>query len=246
MCYVVVINGEDFVGPKMGSQGKYNMLKIFNPEGKVRQLDFIQQTTELGSTVVGLRNRRMGVMIAHNERRSRLADVQKKIFPIDKRSLFTFSGITNDGLCIVDYLTEKSVSEEVIKGRPTHYLDVFEELLRDAFERTIVDGRRLYGVAGLYLTEYEGIRLVEFNPAGYVREAAGMSIGNRGQSCRTVLEAHSSSYEEMDLEGLVGVGIQALRNAHPEEDFLTADNVEIWVLEEGKGMYSVSAEAFLN
>lgn len=230
----------------MGSQGKYNMFKVFNPEGKVKQLDFIQQTTELGSTVLGLRNSAAGVLIAHNEKRSKLAEVQDKIFVIDKRSLFTFSGITNDGLSIVDHLIDKSVREEVLKGRCTHFLDVFDELLFDAFERTLLDSRRLYGVAGLYLTEYEGIRLVEFNPKGYTKEVRGMSIGNRAQSSRTVLETHCGEYESMGVEGMVAVGIKALRNAHPEEGFLTGSNVEIWVLEQGKEPYAVDAGSFLS
>lgn len=238
---------EGFLDPnKMGSQTKYNMFKIFNPEGKIKQLDFIQQTTELGSTVLGLRNARCGVLIAHNERRSKLADTQRKIFTIDQRSLFTFSGITNDGVCIVDYLIDKSAREEVIKGRSTHFLDVFEDLLRDAFERTVIDGRRLYGVSGLYLTEYDGIRLVEFNPRGYVKEVKGMSIGSRAQSSRTVLEAHCMEYEGMGIDELIGVGIRALENAHPEEGLLTEDNVEIWVLETGREAYAVSAGSFLN
>ncbi|AFN84137.1 20S proteasome subunit alpha [Encephalitozoon romaleae SJ-2008] len=230
----------------MGSQARYNMFKIFNPEGCVKQLDFIQQTTELGNTVVGLRNKKVGILIAHNEKRSRLADAQKKVFSIDKRSLFTFSGITNDGEQIVDYLIDKSIREEIIKGRPTHFLDVFEDLLRDTFERTIVDGRRLYGVSGLYMTEYEGIRLVEFNPKGYAREVNGMSIGCRSQSSRTVLEAYCEKYENMNTEELVRVGIMALKNAHPEDDALTSENVEIWVLEVGKAVHNIDAGVFLN
>ncbi|ADM12655.1 20S proteasome subunit alpha [Encephalitozoon intestinalis ATCC 50506] len=230
----------------MGSQARYNMFKIFNPEGYVKQLDFIQQTTELGNTVVGLRNKGAGVLIAHNEKRSKLADTQKKVFPIDRRSLFTFSGITNDGQQIVDYLIDKSVQEEVIKGRPIHFLDVFEDLLRDTFERTIVDGRRLYGVSGLYMAEYEGIRLVEFNPKGYAKEVSGMSIGSRAQSSRTVLEAYCSEYEKMNVEELVRVGIMALKNAHPEDDALTKENVEIWILEAGKVVYNMDAGMFLN
>lgn len=229
----------------MGSQARYNMFKIFNPEGCVKQLDFIQQTTELGSTVVGLQNKGAGVLIAHNEKRSKLADVQKKVFPVDRRSLFTFSGITNDGLRIVDYLIDKSVKEEVIKGRTTHFLDVFEDLLRDTFERTVIDGRRLYGVSGLYMTEYDGIRLVEFNPKGYAREVSGMSIGSRGQSSRTVLEAYCSEYERMSIEELVKTGIMALKNAHPEDGVLTRENVEIWILEAGKAVYNIDAERFL-
>ena len=229
----------------MGSQARYNMFKIFNPEGCVKQLDFIQQTTELGSTVVGLRNGAAGILIAHNERRSKLADVQRKVFPVDRRSLVTFSGITNDGLQIVDYLIDKSVKEEVIKGRKTHFLEVFEDLLKDTFERTVVDGRRLYGVSGLYMTEYDGIRLVEFNPKGYAREVRGMSIGSRSQSARTVLEAYCSGYEGMSVEELAKTGIMALRNAHPEDGVLTQENVEIWVLEAGKAVYNIDAGQFL-
>ncbi|KHN68932.1 putative proteasome [Ordospora colligata] len=231
----------------MGSQARYNMFKIFSPEGKIKQLDYIQQTTELGSTVMGLRNTRIGIMIAHNEKRSKLAEVQKKVFKIDSKTLFTFSGITNDGMHIVDYLIDENVREDVIKGRKPHFINVFDELLKDTFERTVIDGRRLYGVAGLYMTEYEGkIRLVEFNPQGSAKEVHGMSIGCRCQSSRTVLEAHCGEYEGMGVEELVRIGIMALRNAHPEEDALNAENVEIWVVEVGKETYTADSGMFLN
>jgi 20S proteasome subunit alpha 6 len=230
----------------MGEESYYNNYLIFNPEGKVKQLEYIHRTTELGNTVVGLRNSRYGLLIAHNQKVSELADAQKKIFPIGKTALFTFSGITNDGLCIVDYLIDKVVTEEVIKGRNIHFLDVFRDLCYDACSRTLISQNRLYGVSGLFLTWYDGVRLVEFDPKGIVREVHAMSLGNRRQSCRTVLETECGGFEEMDLDGLIQVGIQALRNAHPEQGELTSGNVEIWVLDGNNESYTVEAEPYLN
>lgn len=224
----------------------YDSFMIFNPEGKVKQLEFIRNTIELGNTVLGLRNGRYGVIIAHNEKVAKLANPQKKIFQINKKTLFTFSGITNDGLNIVKHLIDVSMSEEIIKDRDIHYLDVFNDFAFEASFRTLGGGTRLLGVAGILMTDYDGIKLVLMEPQGSVKEVRAMSIGNRSQSCRTILESECMSFEDMDLEGLIKVGIKAIQNAHPESGVLNGDNVEIMVLETGGNIYPVDSASYLN
>lgn len=218
----------------MNYQTDYSNYIIYNPEGKIKQLEFINNTVQLGSTVIALKNDDFGVFITHNEKRSKFAEQQKKIFEIDNKTLFSFSGITNDGTKIVKYLKNNTVYEKVRKERRIHPLHVFDDLIYDACLRTLTNNKRLYGVQGLLLTDYDGIRLVMFDPKGSVKEVRGMSIGNRSQSCRTVLEDECLNFDSYDLQRLIDLGLKSLKNAYPDSGILNSENVDIWVLEKNK------------
>ncbi|KAF5141697.1 20s proteasome subunit [Vairimorpha ceranae] len=228
----------------MESQTDYTNYIIYNPEGKIKQLEYINNTVQLGSTVVALKNSKVGVFVTHNEKRSKFAKQQKKIFQIDDKSLFSFSGITNDGTKIVKYLKNNTVYENIRKGRNIHPIHVFDDLCLDACFRTLVNGKRLYGVQGLLLTDYDGISLVLFDPKGSAKEVCGMSIGNRSQSCRTILEDTCETFEELNVEQLVDLGIKSIKNAFPEPGALNSDNVDIWVLETSCGIRHINSENY--
>lgn len=225
----------------------YDSYLMFNPEGKIRQLDYIKRTTDLGNTCLALCNRDAGVLIAHVPRRSKLAEPQEKVFRISDSALFAFSGITNDGLSIVDYLKTSALHEGVIKDRDIHYLEVFDELCMDAARRTLVDSSRLLGASGILLIDSDGVRIVEFDPAGIAREAVGVSIGHRSQSCRTILEDCCDDMAAASADELIKMGIRALSNAHPdpEEETLRVEDVYIYVLEAGRGHRTASAGDYM-
>lgn len=230
----------------MASYTDYNNHIIYNPEGKIKQLEYIKNTISLGNTVVALKNEKVGVIVTHNIKRSTFAEHQKKVFKINNYSLFSFSGITNDGNKIVKYLKYKYVNEHVIKERKMHPVHVFDDLCYDASFRTLVNGNRLYGVEGFLLTDYDGISLTSFNPVGVAYEVKGLSIGNRSQSCRTILEDECHEFDNFDVEQLIFTGLKSLKNAYPEDGLLTSENVEIWVLEKGKQAVQVDAAKYLN
>ncbi|KAI5169578.1 20S proteasome subunit alpha 6 [Pancytospora epiphaga] len=225
----------------------YSSHLMFSPEGKLHQLDYIRRATELGNTCLALCNSSSGVLIAHIPKRSRLAMPQNKVFPINDTTLFAFSGITNDGLMIVKYLKDASTYEEIIKDRSIHYLEVFEDLCFDAARRSLVESARLYGVSGILMTDANGIKIVEFDPTGIAREAIGVSIGHRAQSCNTILEDCCDQLSNASLEDLVRIGIKALANAHPdpEEESLKTEDVYIYVMEIGKGYRRIETSEYM-
>ncbi|ELA41088.1 uncharacterized protein VICG_01881 [Vittaforma corneae ATCC 50505] len=221
----------------------YDSELLFNPEGRIKQLEFIKKTTELGNTTVALCNSRVGVLIAHVPKRTKLAEPQQKVFEINNKTLFTFSGITNDGLSIVRYLKNQSVFENVIKDRDLHHLYCFDSLCFDAALRTIYSSDRLYGVAGILMTDFNGIKVVEFEPVGYVREVIGASIGNKSQSCRTILEDEADAIKNGQEKDLISLGLRALKNAYPDPDeqALKQEDIYIYVMEENKGIRIVDS-----
>lgn len=225
----------------------YDSYLMFNPEGKIQQLEYIKRTAGLGNTCLALCNAKAGVLVAHIPRRSKLAEPQEKVFRISDEALFAFSGITNDGLGIVEYLKASALREDVIKDRGIHYLEVFDELCLDAAHRAVVESSRLYGVAGILMIDSDGIKVVEFDPTGIAREAVGVSIGHRAQSCTTVLEDSCDRFQDATLDELVRIGIKALTNAHPdpEDESLRVEDVYIHVIEAGKGHRTADASQYM-
>ncbi|MCA9750431.1 MAG: hypothetical protein KC414_15075 [Romboutsia sp.] len=226
----------------------YNSYLIFNPEGKIKQLEYIKNSADLGNTCLALCNDKYGVMIAHVPLRSKLAESQDKIFKINENSLFSFAGITNDGLEIVNYLRRSSLEEDVIKDRSIHYVHSFYDLCVDAANRTLVSSSRLYGVSGMLLMDYEGIKLVEFVPTGLISVAVGVSIGNRSQSCKTILENECENFSKTTADELINIGIRALYNANPDpaEGSLKSQDVQIYLVESGKGITKVDSSLYVH
>lgn len=224
----------------MSSAFDYNNHLIFNPEGKIKQLEYIKKTSELGNISLALGNKKFGVLITHTPPRTKLAEKQQKAFEINDKTLFTFSGITNDGLSIVKYLKSKSVYENVIKDRELHPVAAFESLCTDAAIQTLNGGHRIYGVMGILMTDYDGIKIVEFDPSGYAKEVKGSCVGNNCQSCITILEEEHSSIDGASEDELINLGLKALQNAFadPEENDLKGEDVTIFVMETGKKIKS--------
>lgn len=177
---------------------------------------------------------------AHNTRSSNNAHNNTPSTPnkLSDNFMFTFSGITNDGLEIVNYLLSKSTEERVWKNRRLSPTKVFADLCVTASARTIISSDRLFGCGGILCSE-DGrrVRIVEWCPTGIVKVGRAVVIGNRAQSCKTVLE---KSYEEGDGEesgeGVVGLAVRAMRNAHGEAGQMGKENLEGYVLRVGEGV----------
>lgn len=226
----------------------YDSYLMFNPEGRIKQLEYIKKTTELGNTCLALCNGKSGVLIAHVPRRSKLAEPQDKIFRIGDNALFSFSGITNDGLGMVEYLKNHELFENVIKDREIDCIEVFNDLRMDAAYRTLSGSSRLFGAAGiLMISERQRVRVVEFEPQGEVFECTAASIGFRSQSCKTVLEDNAHIITDSSIEELIKIGIKSLSNAHPdpEDNSLKAEDVYISIIEVGKEYRTVNASDYM-
>ncbi|KAI5149278.1 20S proteasome subunit alpha 6 [Enteropsectra breve] len=231
----------------MAGAVNYEHYLMYNPEGHVKQMEFARKSSELGSTCLALCNKRVGVIVAHIPLRSKLAEPQDKVFKISDKAQFAFAGITNDGLLIVDYLKQQVLQEEVLKERPIHHLHVFDDLCADAASCSLQGHKRMLGAAGMLMMDFEGIKITEFDPMGLALDVVGVAIGNRSQSCRTILEEKCDSFSDCSLEELISIGISALTNAYPDpqENLLHSKDVYIHVIEADKGVRTVDAREYM-
>ncbi|KAG0439333.1 putative proteasome subunit alpha type-6 [Dictyocoela muelleri] len=213
----------------MALKTDYDHITLFNPEGRVIPLTHIKRSVELGNTCIGIHNKKIGIILAYTGKLNPNEYKAKKIFKIQK-CIFSFSGITNDGLKIVEYLNKKYLNTLEMNINP-HPIHIFKELAIDASRRTIMNSDRLLGCAGIFCCYNNGVRMSLFEPNGDVVEVRAIAVGNRSQAAKTILENEIDKVEDMDVNELIELSIRALKNTYSDEE-VCEDNVEIWGLRE--------------
>lgn len=222
-------------------------LAQFNAEGKLKQVEYASRAADLGSTCLALSNDKLGIIIAHVPLASKLAKPQDKIFKITEEAVFTFSGITNDGMKVVKYLKDNALYESIFRDRSIHYLEVFDDFSFEAARRSLGGGLRMYGMQGIFMMDYDGIKIMHLASIGTITETYGASIGYRAQSCNSILEDELANFEDASEDELIRIGMRALWNAFPDpdENRITPDEIQIVVLESGKGLKYVDASHYM-
>lgn len=250
----------------------YQGVSIFSPDGVVNTLSHINEATLLGNTAVMGVGNDCAIIIAwrgETHKKSRAAENSglekllikgKKIFS-DSNSLFSFSGITNDGNLLYRNIQENKLGEFVWKNR-NETLNLSDWQSESAW-RCISSFSRPLGVAGIYVSWISGyeseklsleqlqqstkkitpesinsknqwkraLRGIELLPTGQIRQVSATAIGNRAQSCKTILSNFSP--ENMNEKELLNLLIKSIKNAHgegiTEEMFLK--QLDAWIID---------------
>lgn len=208
----------------------YTYFSTFSPDGTLKPLSYLKKSYILGTTALAITSQDFGLIIAQNQ--------TKKVFKISDKSLFTFSGITNDGLHLVDYLISKHVEANVLKNRDIN-IESFDDYLYESTMRLMMNASRPFGVKGLYLSYTDKINLYEIDSEG-VSECKAMSIGERGQSARTILEKDYK--DNMTEEEIISVGVKAIKNALRDA---TKENIEMHAVTK-TGCYEINAGQYFD
>lgn len=211
------------------SYTNYVGVSIFSPDGKVNTLSHIDKSVSLGSTVVAITNHRQCIFLAHHQHMP-LQYRERKIF-VHPHMLYTFSGITNDGLEIHSHLLDEMTAEQVWKNRTADPVRVMDRMCVLAASRTMISSDRLFGCAAVIGVQHDGrIKVVEWLPTGVVRPAMAVALGGRAQSCKTVLEKHFKDHDQLADGDMLPLAIDAMKNAHGEDRGMSVDNLEAYVL----------------
>lgn len=218
---------------------EYAGVSIYAPDGKVNSLSHVQQSISLGSTALCITNHNQAILLVHHHSTNRLQHAMKKVF-VRKNLFFTFSGVTNDGLELIRYVLEEMACENVWKNRAVDPMKVFNEISATASSRTMISSDRLFGCGGILGVEHDGrIKVVEWMPTGTIRMARAVAIGNRAQSCRTILEKYFEDNEDVSNENMLDLAISAMKNAHGESDEMKKENLEGYVLKLGENVRTI-------
>ncbi|EPR78067.1 20S proteasome alpha type-1 subunit [Spraguea lophii 42_110] len=212
----------------------YDNYSIFAPEGKVRSFSSVENTVSLGNICLGIVSKDYGIIIGYMGEDNGLQYLSPKIHRITNNSIFSFAGITNDGLEIVNYLLHKSVEEDVGRDRELDPMCVFDDYSFSAAEKGVFVSKRLCGAGGMLLSWYNNnIYLVEISPLGVIRRMKASAMGHRSQSAKTILQKSVEEINSMDLKELIHLGVDSIKNTNVKD--VHEHNLDVWVVDKNGG-----------
>ncbi len=203
----------------------YDRGVMFNPDGRLFQVEYAKEAVRKGATSIGLIAKDSVIFVAHKNITEPLAipSTIQKVFRVDSHIGATYSGMVADGLHLIDFARGRAQNHRLI------YDDVksVEALSREAsaymMQATQYGGLRPYAVSLLMGGMDDGPKLFEIEPGasflGYKADAIGS-----GKKVAT--EMLMKEYKEnMNFDDAVSLGVKILKKI--SEDKLNAESIDI-------------------
>jgi len=228
----------------MSSNERYNYFCMFTPEGKVLPIESVIRTTEHGGVCVAVRSETVGVIISQRTGKDeKLAIGKSKIMQLDENLVYTYSGITNDGVRYGERIKRNLQKEKQRTGITLPIACLIEKEQFNSGIEVMRYGNRATGVSVIIMgVEKNKVKLLEINPTGEAFPCFGSCIGSRAQSARTVLDAKAKEIQNMDEQSLQELAFNAFRNAVNDPDAISAKTYDICVVSVEQGVKLVKSE----
>ncbi|MUV91088.1 archaeal proteasome endopeptidase complex subunit alpha [Halapricum sp. CBA1109] len=207
-------------------------ITIFSPDGRLYQVEYAREAVKRGSASVGVRTPEGVVLAADRHTRSPLIEEEsiEKVHGIDDHMAIASAGHVADARQLIDFARRRA---QVNHLRYDEAIDV--ETLTKAVtdhiqEYTQTGGARPFGVALLVGGVDDGEpRLFETDPSGTPYEWQATAIGGGREDSQRYLE---DNYEEgLDLDGGIGLALEALAEGSDDDDGLDAGGVEMTTID---------------
>jgi 20S proteasome alpha/beta subunit len=213
----------------MPENERYNYFSMFTPEGKVIPIESIQRSVENGNVCVALRNKNTALMIAQRSgSEDPLAENRSKIERIDEFLVYTYSGITNDGIKIGARIRNTIQREKERTGTRLPFERIFSEMKFEYGLEVMRYGKRAMGIAGVIMgIDTNKVSLLQISPTGEVTSCLASCIGRRSQSARTILESKNVSLLQMSDKDLIKIGVEAFSNAVNDQSSLSDGAMDV-------------------
>jgi proteasome alpha subunit len=206
----------------------YDRGVMFNPDGRLFQVEYAKEAVRKGATSVGLIGKDCVVFVAHKNIVEPLAvpTTIQKVFTIDKHIGATYSGMVADGLHIIDSSRVSAQNHRLVYDDIKSIEALAKDISSYMMQATQYGGMRPYAVS-LLLGGIDGEpRLFEIEPGasflGYKADAIGS-----GKKVAT--EMLMKEYKDnMELEDAIGLGIKIIRKASDAD--VNQDSLDIGYL----------------
>lgn len=210
---------------------------IFNPDGRLFQVEYARQAVKKGSTSIGLVYDDGVLLAATREIPQLQARNPEKVFEADNHAGVATSGLVADGRVLVDEARERAQENAMTYGEPIP-INVLAKFLADRKQMfTQYGGVRPFGLAMLTggITDGEP-ELYQSDPSGILKEWHAVAIG-RGEEEAT--ERFQEGYEDgMSEEDVVEMAVETLETVEEEIDI---ENIELALIDED-GFHRVMPE----
>jgi len=193
-------------------------ITIFSPDGRLYQVEYAREAVKRGTASIGVRTSD-GVVLAVDKRiRSPLMERSsvEKIHKADDHIGIASAGHVADARQLIDFARRQAQVNQLRYGEPIGVETLTKAVTDHIQQYTQVGGARPFGVALIIGGIANGEpRLYETDPSGTPYEWKALAVGADRGDIREYLEDNYD--EEMDLDGGVGLALEALASVNDGE-----------------------------
>ncbi len=192
-------------------------ITIFSPDGRLYQVEYAREAVKRGTASIGVRTEDGVVIVVDKRIRSPLMerDSVEKIHKADDHIGIASAGHVADARQLIDFARERGQVNQLRYGEPIAVETLTKEVTDYIQQYTQVGGARPFGVALIIAGIANGEpKLYETDPSGTPYEWKALAIGADRNDIREYLEENYRS--EMDLDGGVGLAMEALASVHED------------------------------
>ena len=206
-------------------------ITLFNPDGRILQVEYAKRTVSQGFAVVGLVGKNSIVFVAdkklHDLEKLIVPESIEKVFKIDEHIGAAIAGMIADGRTLVEKAQVNAQQFRVTYNEEADLTLIVKGISAEMQSLTQYGGARPYGVSLIFGEVKEGKpELFMLDPSGTFFQYKGVAIGGNSDSINKFLEKEYKL--DMDTDSLVKLGIRALRL---EDSKVAPDKFEIAVID---------------
>jgi len=208
-------------------------ITVFSPDGRLFQVEYAREAVKRGTTTVGIKYGKGVALVVDKRIVSPLVDPRslEKIYQVDEHIGCATSGLVADARVLVDRARLEAQINRLTYNESIQTKILAKKICDFKQQYTQYGGVRPFGTALLIggMDEEESY-LYETDPSGALMSYKATTIGAGRDEAIDVLEKEYKN--DMGKDDAIKLAMRSLRAGREEE--LTADSVEIAIIEGGK------------
>lgn len=200
---------------------------FYGPEGRLVLVDSALEAVNRGSTTIGIKTPKFGLIASHIKPIRPLMEPTEKIFAIDSHVGATGSGYIGDILQLIDELRLEAQKHRLSFESPADVGSLAKHLGSYLHNYTIYAVRPQAASVIVAGADQTGVHMYQVDPSGTYFRGAGFAIGQSADSALDVIQREYSA--DMTVEQATELANKAIEKALGERPV-----VEVGVVREGQ------------
>ena len=211
----------------------YDRGVMFSPDGRLFQVEYAKEAVRKGATAIGMVADTGVVFVAHKNITEQLAIPSSlhKIFRVDSYIGATYSGMTSDGLRVINLMRGKTQTHRMIYDETQSVENVARDISEEMQMATQYGGIRPYAISLLVGGIDTEPRLLEVDPGaafmGYKADAIG--VGKKIAEDMLIKDYK----DNISIDDAISLGIKIITKATEKKS--ESDNLEVSVIDKKNG-----------
>ena len=209
----------------------YDRGVMFNPDGRLFQVEYAKEAVRKGATSIGLIAKDSVVFVAHKNITDPLAvpSTIQKVFMVDSHIGATYSGMVADGLHIIGIARDSAQQHRFIFNEVKSIESVAKDLAAYMMQATQYGGIRPYAVSILIGGIDTQPRLFEIEPGASFLGYKADAIGSGKKAASDILVKEYK--DNMPLDDAISLGVKIIKKVTDTK--VTPDNLDVGYIEDG-------------